>query len=186
MITQQQIREARKEAGRLIRGAGLLVRDDEIASIEVADFGLGNLELEGAQILTLLDTERIAVKLLALTSFQHLPEHWHPRLGDDPGKEETLRVLFGEMSIVREGPESLRDATIPQGKEAFYTCRHEMRAKPGDQLTISPGDKHWFQAGASGAVAFSFSSTARDILDGFTDPGIRRKTVVMDNREVSH
>mgnify|MGYP005863190089 FL=1 len=49
---------------------GLTFRPDELASIEVADFGLGELAASGAQILTLVNTDKIAVKLLALTHRQ--------------------------------------------------------------------------------------------------------------------
>ena len=51
--------------------------------------------------------------------------------------------------------------------------------KPGDQLIFDPGTKHWFQAGPEGAVLYSFSTTVRDILDGFTNPEIVRVTKVV-------
>jgi len=43
-----------------------------------------------------------------------------------------------------------------------------------------PGKKHWFQAGEEGVVMYSFSSVARDVLDGFTDPKIQRVTKIQD------
>ena len=45
---------------------------------------------------------------------------------------------------------------------------------PGDQYTIPPDTRHWFRAGAEGAVVSEFSSTSRDDLDVFTDPAIER------------
>ena len=97
MITKTQQKAAREQAADMIRQAGLLISDGEAESIEVVDFGLSNLSVEGAQILTLVQTERISVKLLALASNQTEPEHWHPRVGEDPGKEETVRHLWGDL-----------------------------------------------------------------------------------------
>jgi D-lyxose ketol-isomerase len=50
--------------------------------------------------------------------------------------------------------------------------------RPGEQFTIPPDTLHWFQAGPEGAVVSEFSSTSRDELDVFTDPAVRRKTIV--------
>ena len=52
--------------------------------------------------------------------------------------------------------------------------------KPCDQLTLAPGEKHWFQAHEGGAVMYSFSTIARDALDQFTDPDIVRITKVVE------
>ncbi len=70
---------------------------EETDGIEVADFGLGNLEKEGVQALALVQTDRISVKVLALLPDQTVPEHWHPPVDDDPGKEETIRVITGTV-----------------------------------------------------------------------------------------
>jgi hypothetical protein len=44
----------------------------------------------------------------------------------------------------------------------------------------APDTLHWFQAGDEGAVVSEFSTESRDDLDVFTDPRIRRDTVVAD------
>ena len=49
---------------------------------------------------------------------------------------------------------------------------------PGEQFTIPPDTLHSFTAGPEGAVVSEFSSTSRDDLDVFTDPEVRRETVV--------
>ena len=72
----------------------------------------------------------------------------------------------------------MRRGAVPAGKERVYTVRNELPLRPGEQLSFRPGEKHWFQAGGEGAVVFSFSSVVRDALDGFTDPAVRRQTVV--------
>ena len=180
MITREEQQRAIAAANELYQRAGLLLREDEQRSVEVADFGLSNLQSEGAQILTLVQTGRLGVKLLALTPHQTLPEHWHPPVGDDPGKEETVRHLYGDIYVYVTGADTLNNGFIPEGKDAVYTLRHELVPKPGDQLTFSPGEKHWFQAGPRGAVLYSFSTVARDILDQFTDPAVQRQTVISD------
>jgi D-lyxose ketol-isomerase len=148
--------------------------------VEVADFGLSRLDTEGAQILTLIATDRITVKIITLFPSQTLPEHWHPRVGEDPGKEETVRVISGTVRFYIPGDESMSEGFVPDGKEDAYTVRHELILKPGEQITLQPGTKHWFQAGNEGAVMFSFSTVARDILDCFTDPHIDRVTRIQE------
>ena len=180
MITSVEQERAKETAFGLMLRAGLVLRADERGLVEVADFGLGNLDEEGAQILTLVQTDRIGVKVIALTPWQALPEHWHPRVGDDPGKEETVRHIWGDLCVYTAGEPSVSAGRVPAGKGDVYTLRHEQVLAPGDQRTFTPGEKHWFQAGPRGAVAYSFSTTARDILDLFTDPAVERVTVVRE------
>lgn len=54
----------------------------------------------------------------------------------------------------------------------------EIALHPGGQFTIPPDMLHSFTAGPEGAVISEFSSTSRDDLDVFTDPNVRRATVV--------
>ena len=43
-------------------------------------------------------------KELILMPRQTCPEHWHPPVGGEPGKEETFRCRWGEIDIVaRDG-----------------------------------------------------------------------------------
>ncbi|HUX14509.1 MAG TPA: D-lyxose/D-mannose family sugar isomerase [Spirochaetia bacterium] len=180
MITRQQKAEAQRRAADLIRTAGLPITEDEAGRIEVADFGLSNLEKEGAQILTLVQTDRIGAKVIALLPGQALPEHWHPPMGADPGKEETVRLQWGTVLIYVDGPDTQHAGRVPAGKEQVYSLRHELVLQPADQIQFRPGQKHWFLAGAEGAVVFSFSSVARDVLDMFTDPEVERVTEVKE------
>lgn len=180
MVSRKEYKAAQMEAADRIRKAGILITDQEADGIEVVDFGLSNLQKEGVQILTLVATERIAVKILMLFAHQTEPEHWHPPAGDDPGKEETIRVIAGIVRFFIPGTSNMKYGFIPEGKEDHYTVRHEMVMAPGDQLTLPPGTKHWFQAGPQGAVMYSFSSCARDALDQFTDPHIERITKIRD------
>ena len=180
MLTRKEFNEARQRAAKMIRKAGVKITETEVEKMEVADFGLGHLSEEGAQILTFFSTERVSVKVIALFPNQTEPEHWHTAVGSDPGKEETIRVVEGTVYFYIPGPDTLRLGFIPKGKEARYTVRHEVVMKPGDQITLQPGEKHWFQAGREGAVMYTFSTCARDALDPFTDPGIIRVTKIVD------
>jgi D-lyxose ketol-isomerase len=46
--------------------------------------------------------------------------------------------------------------------------------RPGEQSTLQPNIKHWFQAGPNGCIVSEFSTRSRDELDIFSDPDIQR------------
>jgi D-lyxose ketol-isomerase len=52
---------------------------------------------------------------------------------------------------------------------------------PGNQVTLPPREKHWFQARDVPVVMYSFSTVARDGLDGFSDPGVQRVTRIQED-----
>jgi D-lyxose ketol-isomerase len=180
MITKEQQKTAQKRAADMIRASGIQITDEEAHGIEVVDFGLSNLEKEGVQVLTLVQTDRISIKVLVLFSNQTEPEHWHPPVGDDPGKEETIRVIAGTVYFYIPGENTFKSGFMVDGKDNCYTMRNEVIMKPCDQITLQPGEKHWFQARDDGAVMYSFSTIARDALDQFSDPNIERITRIVD------
>lgn len=181
MIPRKLYNEIKQKSADLIEKSCLAFTSDEISTIEVADFGLGDVLNEGVQILTFFNTERIAGKLLILLPFQTEPEHWHPPMPDNPGKQEIIRVIWGTLRFYVPGEDNMKVGFIPGGKDNCYTVRHEIIMTPGDQLVLEPGTKHWFQAGPEGSLLFSFSTTVKDILDGFSDPNIVRLTKVVDD-----
>ena len=181
MITRQRFEQAQKVGAALLRGCGVAIREGELQKIEVADFGLGSLEVFGAQILTLVNTSKIAVKLIAMQPGQTLPEHAHPRIGEYEGKEETLRCAWGELYLYGPGEPVLQPkAVLPAEKKDTFTQWHETTLRPGDQGTFPPNTPHWFQAGPQGVVVWSFSTKAVDLQDVFTDAEIQRETIVED------
>jgi D-lyxose ketol-isomerase len=180
MLTWQLQQQARRQAHEMIGRAGIHVTDKEAEGIEVVDFGLSRLEKEGVQVLTLVQTERISVKVLALFPNQTEPEHWHPPVAGDPGKEETVRVIYGTLYFYIAGENTFKEGFLVKGKEHCYTMRHEIVMRPGDQITLAPGVKHWFQARDEGVVMYSFSTIARDALDQFTDKEIVRITKIIE------
>lgn len=159
----------------MLAAAGIVLTPEERDAIEVADFGLDDLERSGLELVVYENNDRYCAKELVLFPRQTCPEHRHPPVGDDPGKRETFRCRRGVVWLYVEGEatDPIR-ATIPDGDEAHYTVLHEVELHPGDQYTIPPNTKHWFQAGDEGAVVSEFSSTSRDEFDVFTDPRIRR------------
>ena len=181
MIKRSEYLRVQEQAAGMIRAAGIQMTDAEARAIEVVDFGLGCIAAEGVQVFTLFATLRISAKVLVMLPNQTEPEHWHPPVDGDPGKEETIRVIAGTLNFYIPGKDTLRDGWIPEGKADCYTCRHEIVMKPCDQLTLAPGTRHWFQAPAGGAVFYSFSTCVRDGLDRFTDPAIVRATKIIED-----
>lgn len=179
MLTPSQVGAARDRAAAILRDARMIVTPAERAGIEVADFGLAELERTGLEIIVYVNTDRYCAKELVLFPRQTCPEHRHPPRGTDPGKEETFRCRWGQVWLYVEGEPTLAPAAvIPQGHEAHYTVLHEIRLLPGEQYTIPPNTRHWFQAGDAGAVVSEFSSASDDASDIFTDPRIIRQPTI--------
>ena len=161
MITGEEQRQAQEYAAQQLEAAGIVLTADERERIEVADFGLSELRTWGLMVLLYANTDRYCAKELVLYPGQTCPEHRHPPFDGTPGKEETFRCRRGEVTLHVDGV-------------------GELVLRPGDQFTIPPDTSHWFRAGEQGAVISEFSSTSRDELDVFSDPGVERETVVGD------
>ncbi len=139
----------------MLAEAGIVLTAAERGQIEVADFGLGRLDEVGLQIVVYVNTDRVCAKELVLFPQQHCPEHRHPPVDGEPGKEETFRVRRGSVHLHVAGAGDIVLAA-------------------GDQYTIPPDTLHSFEAGDEGAIVSEFSTTSRDALDVFTDPRIVR------------
>ena len=180
MLTQKEVESARTRAREYFTKAGLVITAEEAENIEIAYFGLGELESTGLQLITYVNTERVCAKELVLFPHQTCPEHRHPPVAGEPGKEETFRCRWGRVFLYVEGPGSRDTAQCrpPVGREHAYTVWHEEVLEPGRQYTIPPNTLHWFQADAGGAVVSEFSTRSRDESDVFTDSKIERIPVV--------
>jgi D-lyxose ketol-isomerase len=148
--------EARERAAAMLADAGVVLTPDERAQIEVADFGLGRLEETGLQLVTYVNTERVCAKELVLFAGQTCPEHRHPPVAGEPGKEETFRCRTGVVHLHVDGHDD------------------EILLRPGEQFTIMPDTLHWFRAGEEGAIVSEFSTKSRDETDVFTNPAVVR------------
>ena len=179
MLTQEEAAKCQRRAALLFRKAGIHLTPAEKRRIEAADFGLGQFEETGLAVFVYVNTARCCAKELALSPRQTCPEHLHPPVGNDPGKEETFRCRWGKVYLYVEGPPSTPiRCRPPRGREKTYTVAHQVTLNPGDQYTISPNTRHWFQAGPQGAVVSEFSTRSTDENDIFTDPEIHRVTKI--------
>jgi D-lyxose ketol-isomerase len=147
--------EARERAAAMLVEAGIVLTPHEREKIEIADFGLGRLDEVGLQIVVYVNTDRVCAKELVLFPHQRCPEHRHPPVEAEPGKEETFRVRHGAVHLHVDGA-------------------GDIHLGPGEQYTIPPNTLHSFEAGDEGAIVSEFSTTSRDALDVFTDPRIVR------------
>ena len=183
MITRTTVRAAQCRALQMLDQAGIALTPAEIAQIEVADFGLDDLERIGLELVVYVNTDRYCAKELILFPGQTCPEHRHPDGPNGRGKMETFRVRRGTVYLgVPGAPTRPGQARVPAGAEPYFTVRHEIVLHPGDQYTLPPNTLHWFQAGPAGAIVSEFSSTSCDEADIFTDPRIRRLPEVDETR----
>ena len=90
--------EARQRAAAMLVEAGIVLTPREREKIEIADFGLGRLDEIGLQIVVYVNTDRVCAKELVLFPHQRCPEHRHPPVKGEPGKEETFRVRRGAVA----------------------------------------------------------------------------------------
>lgn len=152
--------------------AGIVLTPQEEACIEVADFGLNDQEHTGLQLLTYVNTDRVCAKEMVLFPGQTCPEHYHPGVNGQPGKEETFRCRWGSVYLYLEGDPAPNPHGAPP--EGVYTVFREVALHPGEQYTLYPDTLHWFQAGEEGAVISEFSTHSTDENDVFSDSSIIR------------
>jgi D-lyxose ketol-isomerase len=184
MITQEQYGSAVEQSLRMLQEAGLAITAAERERLEVADFGLGELNKTGLEILTYVNTERVCAKEIIMFPHQTCPEHWHPTLGAKLGKEETFRCRWGTVYLYVPGAAAPNPSCHPpEGSEAYYKSRHEVILNPADQYTLDPDTPHWFQAGPEGAIVSEFSTRSTDDQDQFSDPRIKRALEVTPSNQ---
>jgi len=170
----------RATAAVAMRAAGLVLHPSEEDAVEIADFGLGRFAEFGLAIHVYVNTDRCCAKELMMLPGQICPEHRHPPLDGDPGKEETFRVRQGVVDLFVPGHRQDTDerstalARVPADKQQAFTMFKCIHLEPGDQYTLRPNTPHWFVAGPDGAIVSEFSTRSRDEADVFTDTAIRR------------
>ena len=159
--------------------AGIALTDGEKSSVEVAEFGLGVVDNVGLELITYINTDRVCAKEMVLFPGQSCPEHWHVPTNGQEGKEETFRCRYGKVYLYVDGEGKKEDiqGSIPLTPVTVF---HEVILNPGEQYTIYPGTKHWFQGGPDGAVISEFSTHSTDETDEFTDERIVRAPSIED------
>jgi D-lyxose ketol-isomerase len=178
MISRQEYERVRARAIGYFRKAGIVLTEKEKRSIEVADFGLGDLAKIGLQVLVYVNTARVCAKELVLFPGQTCPEHRHPTRGEVSGKEETFRCRWGKVYLYVPGEAGTPGTEGLEPYRQHLTVGRQIELNPGDQYTLPPDTLHWFRAGSRGAVVSEFSTSSTDEQDLFTDPRIGRFTKV--------
>lgn len=175
-MTIEKVNQLRSETLKYFQLAGIELTEKEKQNIEIADFGLDDIDTIGLELIVYENNDRYCAKELVLFPGQTCPEHRHPPLSDlNPGKRETFRCRYGEVYLYVPGEATVNPrANLPEKYVKHITVKHEIILKPGEQYTIEPNTLHWFQAGPKGAIVSEFSSTSSDETDIFTDPNINR------------
>jgi D-lyxose ketol-isomerase len=178
MLTKKQYQEYVNRALEYYEKAHIVLTQQEKDSVEVVDWDLNEVETNGLEIITYINTDRVCAKEMVLFPGQTCAEHWHVDTDGMQGKEETFRCRYGKVYLYVDGePTENIKAKLPTTKT---TVRHEVVLNPGEQYTIMPYTKHWFQAGEEGAVISEFSTRSTDETDCFTDERLVRATVIED------
>src|SRR6185295_12853787 len=113
MITRKQVESAQRRAAQMLRQAGIIITSEERANIEVAEFGLGELETTGLELVVYINTDRYCAKELILFPHQTCPEHRHPTVAGNPGKMETFRCRWGQVWLYVAGERVLTAQARP-------------------------------------------------------------------------
>src|SRR5881409_3699796 len=122
MIDRSQYQAAVARASAMLREAGMVITPAERERFEVADFGLNELEKTGLEIITYVNTDRCCAKEIVMFPRQTCPEHRHPTVAGQPGKEETFRCRWGVVYLYVPGEPSSQPASKPPaGSEKYYT-----------------------------------------------------------------
>src|SRR5512141_3126617 len=139
MISREQFESAQKQAREYLAHTGIVITPEKTANIEVADFGLNELNDTGLELVVYVNTDRVCAKELVLFPRQTCPEHRHPPVGSEPGKEETFRCRWGEVYLYVPGEATPNPkARPPKGREGTYNVWREIFLHPGDQYTLNP------------------------------------------------
>ena len=160
-MKRSEIAERQKLALEYFEKAHITLTEEEKANMEVADFGLGTVADVGLQLVVYINTDRVCAKEMVLRPYQTCPEHTHCDGVENgvpySGKEETFRCRRGEVYLYVSGEGKKEDikAILPP---TTVTVFHEICLREGEQYTMYPNTKHWFQAGKDGAIISEFST----------------------------
>jgi D-lyxose ketol-isomerase len=172
----EQAKLLRERTFEMLKKAHISITPQEKENIEIADFGLNDIENVGIQVVVYVNTERYCAKELVMFPRQMCPEHRHPAIDEkNIGKQETFRCRWGEAYLYTQGEATPNPkAKVPEKYKKFLNIWKEIILRPGDQYTLPPNSWHWFQAGDKGAIISEFSSRSFDETDVWSDPHIAR------------
>ncbi len=182
-MKRRDVIRCREKAWKMLQKAHIAITAEEKQNMEIADCGFNDIENLGLQIVVYENNQRYCAKELVLFPNQFFPEHSHPRIDEwNEGKQETFRCRWGKANLYVEGePSRYPKAQIPDEYRRYLTVWKEISLMPGDQYTLLPSTKHWFQAGNEGCIVSEFSSASVDEADVFTDPRVQRIPVIEED-----
>jgi len=181
MTDDALVNEAKRQAEDLIWKSGFPLTDEERLDLQVCDFGLGHFFEEGVAFIDILRSPRLRITILVLLPGQTLPQHLHPAYDQEPGKEETLRVLYGSTKVYVKGGPSNAEIKVPPGKVPNYSARKEVALTIGRHFTIPPAKEHWFQGGLQGSVNICFQNRVDESHNVFSDPLCSGCQIILDD-----
>lgn len=181
MLDRKQLEATRLKTLSYFDKASIILTEEEKNSIEIADFGLSDLDKIGLEVLVYVNTTKVCAKELVMFPGQTCPEHIHPTKNGRSGKEETFRCRWGKVYLYVPGEKNSNPKLngLENYKE-YLKVAHEIVLNPGEQYTLIPDTLHWFRAGNEGAIVSEFSTTSTDEEDIFTDPRINRFTKIVE------
>src|SRR5258708_8535390 len=98
MLTREKLMQARARAREYLDRAGIVLTPEEGEEIEVADFGLNELEVTGLELVVYVNTERVCAKELVLFPAQTCPQHRHPPIPNQPTQDQTSPLPWAPLS----------------------------------------------------------------------------------------
>jgi D-lyxose ketol-isomerase len=78
IVTLSESTPTRRRAAQLLAEAAFVFTDEERNGIEVADFGLSELDRTGLEVVVYVNTQRVCAKEIVMFPGQTCPEHRHP------------------------------------------------------------------------------------------------------------
>jgi len=121
-MKREEVKKWQRVAKEYLDRAGIVLTPEEEATIEIADLGLDEFEQTGLALVVYVNTERVCAKELVLLPGQTCPQHLHPPVNDEPGKEETFRCRWGEIYLYVPGePTPNPKARPPAHRAHTYT-----------------------------------------------------------------
>lgn len=93
----------KEEVNQYYQKAGIVLTEEEKERIQLMDYGLNKPEQLGLQLFVYVNTDRYCAKELVLFPEQTCPEHRHPPVNGEKGKEETFRCRYGNVYLYVEG-----------------------------------------------------------------------------------
>ncbi|MBR5507509.1 MAG: D-lyxose/D-mannose family sugar isomerase, partial [Clostridia bacterium] len=103
MLTKADYEKYSGEAKKYLAEAGIVITKEEEERIEVAEYELGCIDKVGLELVVYVNTDRCCAKELVLLPYQTCPEHRHPEINGEIGKEETFRCRYGKVYLYVDG-----------------------------------------------------------------------------------